>query len=153
MMFFGKTESKMGPCTNVAHIKSCSSWIDIYNKLLNASNRDQMPKLRPQEVETLIYPNGTHNFGTSSPRVSFLDVYSFTLFLNNKQALEPHSNTVEGGACSHHISSQRYATSGLARSFPLCLIVTQFRGMQPPHLFLGISLLAPQMFISIMVVL
>ena len=43
-----------------------------------------MPKLRPREVETLIYANGTHSFGASSPRVRVLDVYGFPLFTNNK---------------------------------------------------------------------
>jgi len=33
-----------------------------------------MPKLQPWEVDVPIYPNGAHNFGTSSPRVRFLDV-------------------------------------------------------------------------------
>ena len=47
-------------------------------------NGDSMPKLRPWEVETPIYPNGAHSFGTSSPRVKFLDVYGFPLFLNRK---------------------------------------------------------------------
>ena len=55
-----------------------------------------MPNLRPWEFETPIYPNGTHNFGASSPRVRFLDVSDFTLFLNNKYAFEPHCNTVQG---------------------------------------------------------
>ena len=39
-----------------------------------APNGDSMPKLRPREVETPIYPNGAHIFGASSPRVRFLDV-------------------------------------------------------------------------------
>ena len=33
--------------------------------------------------------------GASSPRVRFLDIQSFPLFLNNKQAFEPHCNTVQ----------------------------------------------------------
>ena len=74
----------MGPWTDVSHIKSFIPRIHISNKLLSTSNRDHMPKLRPQEVETPIYPNGAHSFGTSSPRVRFLDVSGFTLFLNNK---------------------------------------------------------------------
>ena len=74
----------MGPWTDVSHSKICSPRIDISNDLLRASNEDRMPKLHLQEVETPIYPNGTHSFGASSPRVRFLDVSSFTLFLNNK---------------------------------------------------------------------
>ena len=83
-MFFGKTESNMDAWTNVAHIESCSPWIDLSNELLSASNGDQMPKLHPWEVETPIYPNETHNFGASSPRVRFLEFSVFPLFLNNK---------------------------------------------------------------------
>ena len=55
-------------------ISSCSPQIDISNDVSCASNGDSMPKLRPREVETPIYPNGAHSFGDSSPRVRFLDV-------------------------------------------------------------------------------
>ena len=48
--------------------------IDISNDVPCASNRDSMPKLRPWEVETPIYPNGAHSFGASSPRVRVLVV-------------------------------------------------------------------------------
>ena len=64
--------------------KICIPQINLSNELLSASNGDRMPKLRPRKVETPIYPNGAHNFGASSPRVKFLDVWSFPLFLNNK---------------------------------------------------------------------
>ena len=74
----------MAPWTDVSHTKSCIPLIDLSNALLSASNGDQMPKLRPQEVETPIYPNKTHSFGASCPRVSFLDVLGFPLFLSNK---------------------------------------------------------------------
>ena len=74
----------MGTRTYVSYTKICSPWIDIYNELLSASNRDMIQKLCPREVETPIYPNETHSFGTSSLRVRFLDVSGFTLFLNNK---------------------------------------------------------------------
>ena len=56
------------------HGNSCIPQIDIYNDVSCASNRDSMPKLRPWEVETPIYPNGAHSFGASSPRIRFLDV-------------------------------------------------------------------------------
>ena len=81
MMFFGKTESDIIflPC-----IKICSPWIDLSNEVWYASNGNHMPKLRPWEVETPIYPHGAHSFGASSPRVRVLDVYGFPLFLNNK---------------------------------------------------------------------
>ena len=46
--------------------------IDLSNEVWYASNGDRMPKLRPWEVETPIYPNGAHSFGASSPRVRFL---------------------------------------------------------------------------------
>ena len=74
----------MGPWTDVAHTKSCNPCINLSNKLLSESNGDRMPKLRPREVETPIYPNGIHSFGALSPRVRFLHVSDFTLFLNNK---------------------------------------------------------------------
>ena len=64
--------------------KSCSPRIELSNDVSCASNRDSMPKLRPWEVETPIYPNGAHSFGASSPRVMFLDVYGSPLFLNHK---------------------------------------------------------------------
>ena len=81
MTFFGKTESDRA---SISCTKSCTPWIDLSIMLLSTSNGDRMPKLRPWEVETPIYPNGTHNFGASSPRVRFLDVSIFPLFLNNK---------------------------------------------------------------------
>ena len=56
------------------HLESCSPRIELSNYVSCASNGDSMPKLRPWEVETPIYPNGAHSFGTSSPRVRFLDV-------------------------------------------------------------------------------
>ena len=52
----------------------CSPRIDLSNDVSCASNGDSMPKLRPWEVETLIYPNGAHSFGASSPRVRVLVV-------------------------------------------------------------------------------
>ena len=73
-MFFGKTGSNMHPWIDVAHMKSCSRQIYISNEVWCASNEDRMPKLRPREVETPIYPNGAHSFGASSPRVRVLDV-------------------------------------------------------------------------------
>jgi hypothetical protein len=53
--------------------KSCSTQIDISNKIWNASNKDRMPKLRPWEVDVPTYPNGAHSLGVSSPRVRPLD--------------------------------------------------------------------------------
>ena len=52
----------------------CSPWIDLSNEVWYVSNGDRMPKLRPWEVETPIYPNGAHSFGASSPRVRVLAV-------------------------------------------------------------------------------
>ena len=52
----------------------CSPRIGISDEVWYASNGDRMPKLRPWEVETPIYPNGAHNFGASSPRVRVLAV-------------------------------------------------------------------------------
>ena len=74
----------MGTWTNISHTKSCSPQTDLSNKIFSALNRDWMPKLRPWEVETPIYPNGSHSFGASSPRVRFLDILDFSLFFNNK---------------------------------------------------------------------
>ena len=84
MTFFGKPGRNVGPWTNVSHTKSFTPQIDLSNELLSTSNRDRMPKLRPWEVETQIYPNETLNFGVSSPNVRFLDVSIFPLFLTNK---------------------------------------------------------------------
>ena len=64
----------MGPWTDVAHIKICSPQIDLSNEVWYTSNKDLMLKSHPREVETLIYPNGAHSFGSSSPRVRFLDI-------------------------------------------------------------------------------
>ena len=50
----------------------CSPRIKLCNDVSCVSNRDSMPKLRPWEVETPIYPNEAHSFGASSPRVRFL---------------------------------------------------------------------------------
>ena len=41
--------------------QSYISWIDISNKLLYMSNGDRVSKLRPQEIDVPIYPNGAHN--------------------------------------------------------------------------------------------
>ena len=45
-----------------------------FQSRFEAPNRDSMPKLRPREFETPIYPNGAHSFGPSAPRIRFLDV-------------------------------------------------------------------------------
>ena len=74
MMFFGKIGSNMSIWIDVAHKKICTPQIDLYNEVRYASNGDCMPKLHPREVEAPIYRNGAHSFGTSSPRVRFLDV-------------------------------------------------------------------------------
>ena len=55
-------------------LKNFSPRIDLSNKVWFASKGDRMPKLRPQEVETPIYPNGAYSFGASSPRVRVLAV-------------------------------------------------------------------------------
>ena len=54
--------------------KIFSPRIDLSNEVWYVSNEYRMPKLCPWEVETPIYPNGAYSFGTSSPRVRFLDV-------------------------------------------------------------------------------
>jgi hypothetical protein len=52
-----------------------SNWIDIFNNVSYESNKDSMSKLRSQEIDVPIYPDGAYmNFGASSPRVRFLDV-------------------------------------------------------------------------------
>ena len=77
----GEQHGSMGHCCS---LKICSPWIDIYNEVWCTLNEDHMPKLHPWEVETPIYPNRAHSFGASSPRIRFLDVSGFALFLNNK---------------------------------------------------------------------
>ena len=64
----------MGPWANVSQTKICNPLIDLSNEVCHASNRDRMPKLRPREVETPIYPKKAHSFGASSPRVRVLDI-------------------------------------------------------------------------------
>ena len=59
--------------------ESCSPRIEISNDVSCASNGDSMPKLRPWEVETPIYPNGAHSFSASSPRVRFLGCLGFSI--------------------------------------------------------------------------
>jgi len=49
-------------------------WVLNFQSGFEAPNGDSMPKLRPWEVETPIYPNGAHSFGASSPRVRVLAV-------------------------------------------------------------------------------
>ena len=104
-MFFWKIGSKLCPLIDVSHIESCTPQIDLSNELLSASNRDRMPNLRPREVETLIYPNGTHSFGASSARVRFLDVSVFPLLLNKNR---PSSLIVTQfrGMWPQHLSSE-----------------------------------------------
>ena len=60
-MFFGKTGSNMGPWIDVAHIKSCSSRIDIFNEVWCTSNGDRMPKLHPRKLK--------HQFTKTGPIV------------------------------------------------------------------------------------
>ena len=74
MTVFGKIGRNMGPWTDISHIKSCIPRIYLSNVVWFESNGDRMPKLRPREVETPIYPNGAHSYGASSPRVRVLYV-------------------------------------------------------------------------------
>ena len=67
----------LGPtwtCNQCWPLENCMIQMDLSNKVLCASNKDHMPKLRPREVDVLIYPKGAHSFRASSPRVKFLDV-------------------------------------------------------------------------------
>ena len=59
----------MCPWIDVPHAKSFTPWINLSNEVWCVSNEDCMPKLRPQEFETPIYPNGAHSFGALPPRV------------------------------------------------------------------------------------
>ena len=90
---FEKTESDQN---YFYYIKNCIPRTVLSNQLMIASSGDRMPKLRPCKVETPIYQNEAHSFGALSPRVRFLDVSDFKLFLNNKYAFERHCNTVQG---------------------------------------------------------
>ena len=74
MTFFGKPWRTMDPKNNIPPIKIFIPWIYLSNEVWFVANRDCMPKLRPREVETPIYPNGAHSFGASSPRVRVSDV-------------------------------------------------------------------------------
>jgi len=72
MFFLGKQKNVI--LSLIFGVECCIPWIGISNEVSCVSNRDHMPKLQPQEVDALIYPNKAHNFGASSPRVRFLDV-------------------------------------------------------------------------------
>ena len=117
-MFFGKIKANTGrwPCWK---LESCIPRIDLSNKVLCMSNKDRIPKLRPREVDVPIYPNGVHSFGASSPRVRFLDVYGFPLFLNNKYASEPHCNTVQRHAATTSLLKDKLPSSELFNWFCL----------------------------------
>ena len=65
--------------------KICSPRVDLSNEVWNASNGDRMLKLCPWEVETPIYPNGAHSFGTSSLCL-WLFIYSIA-FLHKSRSL------------------------------------------------------------------
>jgi len=71
---FWENGEQHGSIDRCCLFKICIPRIDLSNEVWYASNGDRMPKLRPWEVETPIYPNGAHSFGASSPRVRFLDV-------------------------------------------------------------------------------
>jgi len=60
MTFFLEIWGNMGAWIDVAS-QSCSARINLSNELLYVSNGDCMPKLRPQEIDVPIYPNGAHN--------------------------------------------------------------------------------------------
>ena len=68
---FWENGEQHGSMDRCCPFQICSPWIDLSNEVWYASNEDRMPKLRPQEVETPIYPNGAHSFGASSPRLGF----------------------------------------------------------------------------------
>ena len=46
--------------------------------------RRSYAKFKTPVSDVPIDPYGVHNFGVSSPRVIFFDVYEFPLFINNK---------------------------------------------------------------------
>ena len=71
---FWENGEQHGSVDRCCSFKICTPLIDISNEVWCTSNGDHMPKLRPREVETPIYPNGAHSFGASSPKVSFLYV-------------------------------------------------------------------------------
>jgi hypothetical protein len=41
-------------------VNCCIPWIDISNDVSYASNKDNMPKLRPWEIDVPIYPDMDH---------------------------------------------------------------------------------------------
>ena len=71
---FWENGEQHGSMDRCCPFRICSPLIDLSNEVWYTSNRDRMPKLRPWEVETPIYPNGAHSFGASSPRVRVLAV-------------------------------------------------------------------------------
>ena len=71
---FWENGGQHGSMDRCCPFQICIPRIDLSNEVWYASNGDRMPKLRPWEVETPIYPNGAHSFGASSPRVRVLAV-------------------------------------------------------------------------------
>ena len=71
---FWENGEQHGSIDRCCLFKICIPRIDLSNEVWYASNGDRMPKLRPWEVETPIYPNGAHSFGASSPRVRVLAI-------------------------------------------------------------------------------
>ena len=71
---FWENGEQHGSMDQFCSFQICIPRIDLSNEVWYVSNGDRMPKLRPWEVETPIYPNGAHSFGASSPRVRVLAV-------------------------------------------------------------------------------
>ena len=61
MEFFWKMENMA--CQFVFTVESCIPYMDLPNEVSCASSKDCMPKLRPQEVDVLIYPKEAPSFG------------------------------------------------------------------------------------------
>ena len=76
---FWENRERHGSMDRCCSFKICIPQIDISNEVWCVPNEDGMPKLRPREVETSIYPNGAHSFGASSPRVRFLGCLGFSI--------------------------------------------------------------------------
>ena len=73
-VFWASRPTNIIPFRNDIRGESCSPRTELSNDVSCQSNGDSMPKLRPWEVETPIYPNEAHSFGASSPRVRFFDI-------------------------------------------------------------------------------
>ena len=118
-MFFGKTESNMGPWAYVSLPKVVILGQIFLTRYCTRQMEIVCQNYDPGKLMHQFTQNGAHSLALHLLGLGF---WMFRVF---------------------HCFSTRYR--------PLSLIITQFRGMQPPHLFSEMSYHRPSWFISISV--